>query len=57
MAELKKENTTGRNGGRKKLKLVERMVKGKASPLQTWTGPESSRRLRFPDFKTIGTRR
>ena len=29
------------------------MVKGKAIPLQTWTGPEGSRRLRLPDFKTI----
>ena len=29
--------------------------KGKAVPLQAWTGPEGSRRLRFPDFKTIGT--
>jgi len=29
-------------------------VKGKAIPLQTWTGPEGSRRLRLPDFKTIG---
>jgi len=28
---------------------------GKASPLQTWTGPEGSSGLRFPDFKTIGT--
>jgi len=24
--------------------------KGKAVPLQAWTGPESSRKLRFPDF-------
>jgi hypothetical protein len=24
--------------------------KGKAIPLQAWTGPEGSRRLRFPDF-------
>ena len=31
--------------------------KGKAIPLQAWTGPEGSRTLRFPDFKTIGTRR
>jgi hypothetical protein len=23
--------------------------------LQAWTGPEGSRRLRLPDFKTIGT--
>jgi len=30
-------------------------LKGKAIPLQAWTGPEGSRRLRFPDFKTIGT--
>jgi hypothetical protein len=27
----------------------------KAIPLQSWTGPEVSRRLRLPDFKTIGT--
>ena len=27
----------------------------KAIPLQAWTGPEDSRRLRLPDFKTIGT--
>ena len=30
-------------------------VKGKAMPLQAWTGPEGSRRLRLPDFKTVGT--
>jgi len=29
-------------------------VKGTAIPLQAWTGPEGSRRLRLPDFKTIG---
>jgi len=28
--------------------------KGTAIPLQAWTGPEGSRRLRLPDFKTIG---
>jgi len=26
-----------------------------AIPLQPWTGPEGSRKLRLPDFKTIGT--
>jgi len=26
--------------------------KGKAVPLQTWSGPEGSRKLRFPDFMT-----
>jgi hypothetical protein len=30
-------------------------VKDKAIPLQAWTGPEGSRRLRLPYFKTIGT--
>jgi hypothetical protein len=29
--------------------------KGKTIPLQVWTGPEGSRRLRLPYFKTIGT--
>jgi len=29
--------------------------KGKTIPLQAWTGPEGSRKLRLPDFKTIGT--
>jgi len=27
----------------------------KAIPLQAWTGPERSRRLRLPDFKTFDT--
>jgi hypothetical protein len=27
-------------------------VKGKAVPLQAWSGPEVSRKLRFPDFMT-----
>jgi len=29
----------------------------KEIPLQAWTGPEGSRRLRLPDLKTIGTRK
>jgi hypothetical protein len=29
--------------------------KGKAIPFQTWTGPEDFRRLKLPDFKTVGT--
>ena len=28
--------------------------KGKGVPLQAWTGPEGSRKLRFPDFVTTG---
>jgi hypothetical protein len=31
--------------------------KGKAIPLQAWTGPEGFRRLKLPDFKTIDTLR
>jgi len=27
-------------------------MKGKAVPLQAWTGPEGSRKLRFPGFVT-----
>jgi len=30
-------------------------VKGKAMPLQAWTGPGGSRRPRLPDFKKIDT--
>jgi len=29
--------------------------KVKVIPLQAWTGPEGSRSLRLPDFKTIST--
>jgi hypothetical protein len=29
--------------------------KDKAIPLQSWTVPEGSRKLRLPDFKTIDT--
>ena len=35
--------------------INEVKVKGNAIPLQAWTGPEGSRRLRLPDFKTIST--
>jgi len=33
----------------------ERQVKGKAILLKVWTGLEGSRRLKLPDFKTVGT--
>jgi hypothetical protein len=35
--------------------IVVESNKGKAIPLQALTSPEGSRRLRLPDFKTIGT--
>ena len=34
--------------------VVVVVVKGKATPLQAWTGPEGSRKLRFPDFRDNG---
>jgi len=43
-----------------KKNLIATKVKDKgkkANPLQAWTGPEDSRRLRLSDFKTIGTRK
>ena len=41
-----------RNGA---LNTCKQKGKGKAAPLEAWGGPEGSRRLRLPDFKTIGT--
>jgi hypothetical protein len=38
-----------------KLQKLYTCVKGKAIPLQAWTGPEGSRSLRLLDFKTIST--
>ena len=31
---------------------IPRDSKGKAVPLHAWSGPEGSRKLRFPDFMT-----
>ena len=33
--------------------VSDKKVKGKAVLLQAWTGPEGSRKLRFPDFLTM----
>jgi len=33
---------------------INKNGKGKAIPLQAWRGPEGSKRLRLPDFETIG---
>ena len=34
------------------LRYVSVKGKGKAFPLQAWSGPEGSSKLRFPDFMT-----
>jgi hypothetical protein len=35
--------------------VIKEEKKGKAIPLQALTGPQGSRRLRLPDFKTVDT--
>jgi hypothetical protein len=37
--------------------LIMNSHKSEAIPLQALTGPDGSRSLRLPNFKTIGTRR
>ena len=37
---------------RRPVRLCTVKVKGKAVPLQAWSGPEGSRKLMFPDFVT-----
>jgi hypothetical protein len=32
--------------------MLSKKGKGKAVPLQAWSGPEGSRKLRFPDYMT-----
>jgi len=34
------------------IEWIKCTIKGKAVPLQAWSGPEGSRKLRFPDFMT-----
>jgi hypothetical protein len=46
--------TTGRLSGQHWSRHIFK-YKGKPIPLQALTGPEGSRRLGLPDFKTIGT--
>jgi len=35
------------------LQFLRMLLKGKAVPLQAWTGPEGSRKLRLPYFVTM----
>jgi hypothetical protein len=56
LAELKSwGGSEGQSGNSTVKSLSLRGVKFKAIPLQALTGPEVSRRLWLPDFKTIGT--
>jgi hypothetical protein len=35
--------------------VLDILIKGKAIPLQAWKGPEGSKSLKLPDFKTVST--
>jgi hypothetical protein len=48
-------NPSGRTMALGLTQPLTEISKRKAIPLQALTGPEGSRRLRVPDFKTIGT--
>ena len=39
--------------GGKVVSLTTYQLKGKAVPLQAWSDPKGSRKLRFPDFTTM----
>jgi len=58
MSEYTKTRKVTFRGYKEQIEVYGRTIggkgKGKAIPLQAWTGPEGSRRLRLPDFKTIG---
>ena len=41
-----------KNNALERKDMSVRKGKGKAVPLQAWSGPEGSRKLRFPDFVT-----
>jgi hypothetical protein len=53
------QRVTGEAGGGGPVRANDPQIfctnKGKAIPLQAWTDPEGSRRLKLPDFKAIGT--
>jgi len=34
---------------------ILKALKTKSIPFQAWTGPEGSKRMRFPNLKTIST--
>jgi hypothetical protein len=46
------ENTYSDFKNKNKARNIKGKGKGNAVPLQAWSGPEGSRKLRFPDFMT-----
>jgi hypothetical protein len=51
----KEEKLREKRGKEKLYKMPTLHTKVKAIPLQAWRDHEVFRRLRFPDFKTLGT--
>ena len=47
------EKQNDKNGERSTWNEKGRIVNKKSVPLQAWSGPEGSRKLRFPDFMTM----
>ena len=47
---MRENETSVRSDGA--VTLTGRQSKGKAVPLKAWSGPDGSRKLRFPDFMT-----
>jgi hypothetical protein len=48
----RRSSSSSRRRRRRTLVTMKMQGKGKAVPLQAWSGPEGSRKLRFPDFMT-----
>jgi len=56
ITELKGKETKLHNEDVRNLTPIQLLLdKCTAVPLQVWSGPEGSRKLRFPDFMTTGT--
>ena len=52
---IRRRSNLGHHFSGKKVRLMGREIgnyEGKAVPLQAWSGPEGSRKLRFPDLMT-----
>jgi hypothetical protein len=49
---LKGRSTKGKGSCKRQLTKITLIEGKKAVPLQAWSGPEGSRKLRFPDFTT-----
>ena len=49
------DGKTEKREGKKKSFIMIIKGKGKTTPIEAWTCPEGSKRLRLPNIKTVGT--